>query len=205
MATRKLAIAFCVEGNFDRMEKRPAEAASKYMAAIRLGAVLAHGGLMIDGMIATACEVQGENSLASIVQGLDAKECRKFIADLDQAQAQEEPVDQILNRERKWAAAQTRTFEGLKRVFGEIIETRSLDPSKAARTVFRRQYEHRLRFGLALKAKLAARASTLEKGQFPASWRDMVPNYLKGIPDVTFGPNDTNQLKFTESHGPLPF
>jgi hypothetical protein len=196
MATRKLGHAFCVEGELAMLEKRPGDAASNYLTVIKMGARLGHGGLMIDGLIATACEEEGAIFLEPEVGTLDIEQSRKLIAELEKVESEQEPSAQIIKHEKKWVRAVLRSFDGIKMFVSEAAATRSLNPAQTEQKNFLARYEARLQWALQLKAKLAARAYALEQGRLSASWNDLVPAYLKSVPNVPFGPGDTNRLSF---------
>jgi hypothetical protein len=97
-------------------------------------------------------------------------------------------------------------FGGVLVKFGrwlsECVATRSLNPDDSGQKEFLAEYDGRLQWELELKAKLAAHAYVLEKGSLPKSWGDLVPAYLKSLPNVPFGPGDTNRLSFKSHYAP---
>jgi len=196
MATRQLGHAFCVEGELAELEKRPVDAASSYLTAIKMGAMLAHGGVMIDGLIATACEGEGEIFLEREVRTLNIEQSRKLITELEKVESEQEPSAQIIKHEKRWVMGTLRSIGGIKTFVSESVATRSLKPGDAMQKVFSAEYGTRLQWTLQLKAKLAAHAYSLEKGRLPTSWNDLVPAYLKSVPNVPFRPGDTNRLSF---------
>jgi hypothetical protein len=200
LATKKLARAFCVEAELAKWEKRPADATASYLNAIKMGAVLAHGGVMIDGLIASACEGEGVIMLAPEVENLDIEQSRNLIAELEKVEAEHEPSAQIIKHERKWMMGLLRSFDGIKTFVSACSAARSLNPSKTAQKNFLVEYDARMHRALQLQAKIAAHAYALEKGRLPTKWNEVVPAYLKSVPNVPFGPSDTNRLNFTSDY-----
>jgi hypothetical protein len=198
LATRKLARAFCAEGNLAKVERRTSDAAENYLAAIKMGAALAHGGVMIDGLVATACEGEGLRFLDLELPKLDAGQRRTLIAELEKVETEHEPAAEIIKHEKMWARGVLREPGGIQAYFHEVVEQHTLRPDAAAQNKFVPFYEARLQKEVQLKAKLAARAFALEKGRSPSTWSDLVPAYLKSVPDVPFSPTDTNRLDFKD-------
>jgi hypothetical protein len=109
MAAKLLARAFFTEGKLAELEKRPGAAATSYLSAIKMGAVLAHGGVIIDGLVATACEGAGEQGLESELETLDIKQSRALITELEKVEAEQEPSAQILKQEKRWMMGELRS------------------------------------------------------------------------------------------------
>lgn len=198
MATRILTRAFCVEGNLARMEHRPGDAATSYLAAVNIGARLAHRGVIFDGSNATACEGEGELGIAAAMRDFDAALSRRVISELDHVQAEEEPSSEILKHENAWGAAQLRSL-GLKGAIyfvEEAVKTGRLAPDDVTQRQSVAGYNNDLKWTMELKTKLAAHAYLLEHGRLATNWSELVPGYLKSVPGIPF-PGNTNQLKLT--------
>jgi len=202
MATRQLVHALCAEGKLAGLEKGPGSAAASYLMAINIGAKLARGGVMIDGLIATACEGEGEMRLESELETLDIEQSRKLIAELEEVQAEQATSAQIIKQEKMWTSGALRSIKGFKMYVGEVVETHSLNTTENEQKRFVAEYDARLKWAGQWQAKLAAHAYSLEKGHVPASWSDLVPAYLESVPNVPFGPGDTNRLSFSSYFTP---
>jgi hypothetical protein len=103
------------------------------------------------------------------------KQCRAAAAVLESCEAQREPPEAIWARERPWAR---RTF-GLKGLIVRLVQFRSLKQSGQRATAKLTAQQTRVRH---LLIELAARAYELEKGERPKRLADLVPAYLKSIP-----------------------
>jgi hypothetical protein len=200
MATRSIARAFCAEGNLAKMENRPWDAGESYLSAIKMGAVVAHGDVMIDGLMASACDGEGMIFLDRDLPSLNAGECRKLIAELESVESEQEPTAEIIKHERMWARGVLREPGGLKSYLHQVAESHSLNPDESMQKYFAAKYDARLQKELQLKAKLAARAYTLEAGHPPVTWNDLVPAYLKSVPNFPFSPGNSNLIDFQERH-----
>jgi len=173
---KKLAQAFIAEGILAEMENRPNDAAKSYLDAFHLGNESAHGGLLIDQLVEIAMEAVGTSHLQKIVDRLDAKSCRETVAALETLDAQRQSWNEVIQQEDGWSR---RTFTSLSyRIYRPLL-------SKMTREVFqkagRKSKEQQLKTRQ-LMIDLAARAYELDKGHHPASLADLVPDYLKAIP-----------------------
>jgi len=191
---KRLAQGYLVEGKLAELEKRPTAAAASYLSAITLGIKAAHGGVMINALVATACEGVGVSGLAQEVESLDAATSRSVMNALEKLKTQREPSARILEEESKWAGAQRRSFQGIAIFLREMVANLSDRTTETMERLFLDKYESGLQWELQLQAKLAAHAFTLEKGRPPTNWNEVVPAYLPAIPSAPFRPDDTNRL-----------
>jgi hypothetical protein len=180
---KRLAQAMTAEGRLAEMENRPADAAEAYLAVIRLGCAMSQGGLIIDSLVDIAIESIGTTGMQRLAPTLDAKQCREAAAALELCEARRDPTEVIRAQERAWARrtwgfkgqiAGLFTFKTLRQ-----IEQKWVSKANAQQTRTR-----------SLLVQLAARAYELEKGERPKSVADLVPAYLKTIPqDPATGTN----------------
>jgi hypothetical protein len=188
VAIERLVLGFRIAGELAQLEHRPADAASNYLVAVKIGVRVIHGGDIIDSMDGMACEGVGEEHLMKLIPELDAQQSRYVIHELQQVQAERDSWDQIVDDENRWALARRKGITALPMYVIAKIEGRS------TRERISRRYANQLQWTSQLIAKLATRAYTLEKGQPPPRWSDLVPSYLESVPNVPFSPGDTNQL-----------
>ena len=178
---KRLAQAFVAEGRLAEMENRPGDAAKSYLDAIRLGHKSAHGGILIDQLVGIAIEAMGTACLEKLVDQLDAKTCREAAATLETLDAQRQSWADILQQANAWSR---RTFSSLRYRLTELITSGSA--KKKAHTSAQDTVERKLKKQQAntrqLMIDIAARAYELEKKQPPASIADLVPDYLKAVP-----------------------
>jgi hypothetical protein len=183
-AMKRLAFAFAAEGRLAEMENRFSDAAGSYLDLIRLGNDSARGGVLIDALVGLAIENMGVAGLQKITDRLDAKSCRETAATLETLDAQRQSWADILQQEHSWSR---RAFPGIKYRLGELVMSSSLKKAlqKAGEKFNKQQMKTRQ-----LPVDLAARAYELDKGHRPASLADLVPDYLKAIPqDPVTGTN----------------
>jgi hypothetical protein len=181
---RKLVQAFVTEGKLAGKENRHSDAAKSYLDAIHLGNEAGRGGTVIDEMVGIAFESVGLEQLQTVAGGLDAKSCRETAKALEILDAQRQTWNEVMQQERDWSR---RTFPGVRNELVRLMSRNSSDKAfqKAEEKFSQQQMKTRQ-----LTIDLAAHACELEKGHPPASAADLVPDYLKAVPqDPVTGTN----------------
>ena len=183
---RSIAQGFTAEIKLAELEQRTNDAARSSLDTIRLGIECPRGGILIDGMIGIAIESMGTVQLKNFITGLDAKSCREIARELEVLDARRQTWEELLNQENYWSR---QTFTGLNYVVARLFmsgQTKATE-AKAKKKFLQQEINNRN-----LLIELATRAYELEKGRHPSSTRDLVPEYLKAIPqDPTTGTNLT--------------
>ena|SRR5437867_4730517 len=169
------------EGNLAEAEGRTNDAARIYLETIRFSHEIVRGGLMIDSLVSFACEAIAMEPLNKIVPRLDAPTCREMILLLRKIERESESVEEVRKRERLWAD-QTSPVPRPLRMVQMIIQTRTLNPLKAALQKAEQKAAVIQRRRRVLLVELAARAYKLEKGKPPEKLEDLVPDYLSAVP-----------------------
>jgi len=181
---KRLAQAFVAEGRLAEMENRPGDAAKSYLDAVRLGNRSARGGILIDQLVGTAIEAMGTACLQKLVDQLDAKSCREAAATLETLDAQRQTWNEVMQQESAWSR---RAYPGIKYRWSELVMSSSL---KKALQGGERKFKKQQLMTRQLLVDLAARAYELENGRRPTSLTDLVPDYLKAVPqDPVSGTN----------------
>jgi hypothetical protein len=176
VSLRKLVQAFVTEGKLAEMENRPSDAAKSYLDAVHLGNESARGGVLIDQMVGMAMEIIGTSHLTNLVDQLDAKSCRETAVTLETLDAQRQTWDEVMQQEHAWSRG---TFTGIRYEIVRLMGRKSVEKAiqKAEQKFQEQQTKTRQ-----LIIDLAARAYELDKGKPPASFADLVPDYLKAVP-----------------------
>jgi hypothetical protein len=177
---KRLAQAFMAEGRFAEDKGSFDDAARTYLELIRLGDHSAQGGVLIDALVGVAIDNMGLAGLQKTTGQLDAKTCRDAAATLETLNGQRQSWGDVLQQERAWSR---RTYPGIKYRWTELVAFSSTRKAfqKAGQKFAGQEKEERQ-----LTVDLAARAFELEKGHRPASSADLVPDYLKAIPQDPF-------------------
>ena len=172
---KPLARAFTAEGRLAELENRPGAAAESFLDTVRLGHAITRGGVIIDSLVGLAVEAIGIVRLETLTPNLDAKQCREVASALEAAESGRESAETILEQEHAWA----RRTGGFKGQIGQLVMFKTFQQveQKVASKVKSQQTRTRL-----LLLQLATRAYELEKGERPKSLADLVPVYLKTIP-----------------------
>ena len=172
---KRLVEAMSAEGRLAEMENRPADAMEAYLAVIRLGYAISRGGLILDCLVGIATESIGTAILEKLVPTLNAKQCREAPATIESCEAQREPTEAFSARAMAYAH---RTY-GFRWQFARLFHFRTTqqDEQRMATKVTTQQTRNR-----PLLIRLATRAYELDKGQPPKRLADLVPAYLKAIP-----------------------
>jgi hypothetical protein len=175
-ALKRLALSLAAEGRLAEMENRPADAAKAYLAIIHLGCAISQGGVIIDSLVSIAVDTIGTARLEKLTPTLDAKQCREAAAALESCEAQREPTEVIVLRERAWS----RRIWGFKGQVVRLVMFKSLRQTEQGWAAREKARQTRTR---SLLVQLASRAYELENGQRPKSLADLAPPYLKSIPE----------------------
>lgn len=171
-----IARAFVAEGRLEELEHHDDEAARSYLDVIHLSQSSARGGMLIDQLVSIAIEAIGVTHLHGLIGALDAKTCRETATALETLDAQRQPWAQVLAQEKDWAY---RTYGALRYRFAQLTEGRAM---KATQERTEQRCNGQIRNTRQLLVALAARAYELEKGRRPARLADLVPDYLKAVP-----------------------
>ena len=183
---KRLAQAFMAEGKLAEDKGSWGEAAATYLDLVRLGDHSTRGGILIDALVGVAIDNMGAAGLQKITGQLDAKSCHEAAATLETLEVQRPSWADVLQQEHAWSA---RTFPGVKYRLAELVMFQSTRKAlqKAGQKFAVQENKTRQ-----LMVDLAARAYELEKGHRPASSADLVPGYLKTIPQDPITGNNLN-------------
>lgn len=185
---KRLARAFIAEGKLAEMENHPADAAKSYLDTFHLGSESMRGGVLIDGLAGIAVESIATDSLSNLVPHLDAKSCFKTATALEALDLQNSTWNEIMQQEHAWSQ---RTFRGIRY---DYLRFKMRKSTAAMFKKVKDKFEMREQQTRRLVTDLAARAYELDHGKPPASISDLVPDYLKTIPQDPFTETDMDYL-----------
>jgi hypothetical protein len=180
IALRMLAQAFAAESRLAEVEGRTNNAVRSDLDTIDLGIEASRGGTMLDGMIGVAIESSGLKPLQNISSRLDARTCRETVTTLETLGAQKPSWADLVQQDNAWSR---RTFPGIKYQLGKLI---MFSTARQVRQKAGEKFEECERETRQLTIDLAARAYELDKGHRPASPADLVPDFLKTVPQDPF-------------------
>jgi hypothetical protein len=177
---KQLARAFAAEGRLAEMENRTNDAIKAYLDTIHFANESARGGVLIDGLVGIAIESIGVSHLTNLVGHLDAKSCRETAAALETLDAQRQTWDEVMRQEHDWSG---RTFNSLRdKIFWPLLAKMAERAYAKPEINFKKQQTETRQLLIAL----ATRSYELDKGHPPASASDLVPEYLKAVPQDPF-------------------
>lgn len=184
---KALAQSLSAEGKLATLEHRNADAARAYLDAMKLGHEAARGGPLIDGLVRIAIEAIGSAGLQSVATNLNAAECREVNAALETLSKKEESFQDVMQNEKDWVR---RNFSIYHRTAGGFMHLLNIGGMKQAMQKAESKFQTQGHKRRVLLIGIAARAYELEKGQSPKSASDLVPDFLKEIPqDPATGTN----------------
>lgn len=171
-----LGLAFAAEARLEEMQGHTNEAVKSCLDVVHLANESSRGGVLIDELVGLATEGVGTRELGKLVPELDAQTCRETANTLETLDSQRQTWDEVMQQEHDWAR---RTHPGIRHEIQRIREHKYLNSIyKASERRFTTQQTAMRKLIIAL----AARAYTLDNGHAPANAADLVPNYLKAIP-----------------------
>jgi uncharacterized protein YhaN len=173
---KRLSQAFAAEGMLAEMDGHTNEAVRSFLDDIRLGNASMRGGVLIDGLVGVAVDAIGTAHIQTLVPNLDAKSCRETAATLEELDSQSPAWNEIVQQENAWSE---RTFHGISY---DYLRFRTRKSTATMLNKAKQKFETREQRTRELIIDLAARAYELDKGKAPASVSDLVPDYLKAIP-----------------------
>ncbi|MDB6125808.1 MAG: hypothetical protein JWQ71_4801 [Pedosphaera sp.] len=176
---KQLGLALAAEGQLAELEHRTNDAATIYLDTIRFGQEFSRDGIIIVKLTGSAVEALGLTPLTRLADNLNAPECRQIAKTLEEIDNHEPPIEENLKQEKLWAA---KAF-GLSDRIEAIVQFKEQKRLKQAFT--QRQQANQLRRRQVMLT-FASRAYELDKGKPPQTISDLVPDYLKAIPQDPF-------------------
>jgi hypothetical protein len=180
-ALKKSIFFVCAEGRLAEMDGHTNAAANIYMDGMRFGEESSRDGNLISKLVGIACDAIALKPLESLPPSLDAKQCAEVARELEAIDTGIEPYSETLDEEEAWAWE----TQGIRGKFVELIDHKELE---TVRKKFILKFENDQIHRRSVMISFAARAYELDHGKRPASLADLVPSYLKAIPqDPTTG------------------
>jgi hypothetical protein len=182
---RSLARALTARGRLAEVEGRVSDAADSYLDSVRFGYAQRRGGLMIDGLIGTACSGSGRWHLFDCRKKLSEPQCSVLIRKLFQLEKQAEPAEDVIDRDRIWSEHANGWFGHLKQILEELADPGFADSYRSFESACDRELaEMRL-----LRVELAIQAWRSTRNRLPDQLAELVPEYLSALPVDPFEPS----------------
>jgi len=173
----------CAEGKLAQIEGRTNDAARIYVEGVRFGYECSRGGVLINKLVGIACVAIALKPLQQLTDSLDAKQCAEVAHALEEIDSKAEPIENTLAQQRNFARQQG----GITGQFIELVRFREV---RASRKKFTDKFHASQIYHRKVMIAFAAHAYELDKGKLPVSIAELVPTYLKAIPqDPVTGTN----------------
>jgi hypothetical protein len=146
--------------------------------ALRFSEAILRGGVLIDYLVGSACELMAVRQMTNLLSGLNLEACRQARTMLEDCESRRDSLAELLQREKEWS---WNTFGVLRRV-EMMIQTRSLRPGKELEFLFPdsgEEYRNRVSETRLAIVLFASRAYEFERGGKPRQINDLVPTYLR--------------------------
>lgn len=187
---RALSQLLSSAGQLALLEGKRAEAVRYGLDCVRLGQAVARGGVLIDVMVAQACQAVGLKGLRSMRASLTGPEAGEIIRALESVDHESETMDQVFVREKAYGGKaypygwwtkiriQTMTF---------IVGLRG--KPNALQVVRNNLLRGQARFRLFL-VELALEAHKMDRGSYPQSLAALNLQFAHGLPKDPFSGGD---------------
>jgi len=176
-ALKNLAQTLTAAGRLAELQSRPAEALSNYLDVMRFGIESGRGGFMIDALIGIAIEGMGRSHLEKLADHLEATSCGLTAKALESLDSHCLVWDEVLRQEdilQSRISPDVISYLTARLVMHEFI----LEGRNKAGNKFRENQKETRNLAI----QFAARAYELEKGRRLTNIMELVPAYLKAIP-----------------------
>lgn len=178
---KSLARLLAAEGRLAEMEDRPADAARSYVDAIRLGAAMSRGGLMINRLVGIACQGVGSIPLVKLIPKLSCEQMQPLVAELEQVDTDTVTWQEVLENEDRWVRAQRGSIPNPIRMVSDWWQARSM------RKVSEGRHDLAVTRLRLLIMELALRCYRCDHGNAPSRLDELSPKYLQQLPPDPFG------------------
>jgi hypothetical protein len=176
---KRLVKILCAQGRLAELEGDTNGAAGIYLEGIHFGQECSRGGVIISRLVGIACETVASSRLEPLTNRLGPPECREVSKAIEMLDSKDESAQETLKQEHAFS----RKVFGLR---GQIVGLwRHKEIQKVESSFIKKQQSNALRRRRVMVA-FAARVYTLEKGKPPQTLAELVPDYLKAIPQDPF-------------------
>ncbi len=178
---RQIARILDAKAKLAELDGRTEDAAISYLDLIRLGKATGQDGLVIHWLVGITFEGMGHDGLCRLRKSLSAKQCHALIATMKYLVDCDPSLDESLVQEAVWA---DHAFGWIGRVYS-TVKTLSRYEDTPLQNCFPIR-DRNLAKSRLLICDLAIRVYSLERGHNPAALAELVPEYLKEVPEDPF-------------------
>ena len=173
---RSMAQLLVAEGRMHLQAGRTNEAARAFADCILFAHAAHRGGLMLDDLVAIACQAMGARQLLTVAPSLSPDVRREILSDLVALDRERESAMDIVRRDRAWARG---TYGLWRSLWMKVVEFRG---ERAAAAKLEKKHDVSVASLRLLMAELAVRGYEARNGKPPATLRELVPIWLPAAP-----------------------
>jgi hypothetical protein len=193
-AHNRIEQLFVGEGIVYLNEGRTNEAARSFADCIVFAHAAHRNGLMIDGLVALACQAMGTRKLVQVAPSVSPDALREILPELIALDQASEPGAAIVQRDREWSRG---TYGALHVSWSRLVWDRSF---RAREMNFENRHTHLLASLRLVLAELAVRLHEREYGQPPRELAELVS--AKILPAVPLDPFRQQPLLYRSTNQP---
>ena len=175
-AHKSIARLLVAEGMVHLQAGRTNEAARSFADCIKFAHAAHHRGLMIDNLVAIACQAIGAKQLVRVAPHVSPDMLRQIILDLLALDQSRESAAAIVQRDRE---SSRQTYGTLRMTWMRIVTHKNL---RAVEMNFEKTHARSIASLRLVTTELAARTHERTRGKPPIALTDLVPSHLPGVP-----------------------
>jgi hypothetical protein len=173
---KQIAQLLVAEGTVHLEERHTNEAARSFASCIRFAHAAHRQGLMIDELVAIACQAIGSRQLVQLAPHLSPDAVREILLDLIALDRARETTGAIVQRDSEWS----RGAYGLWRsILMRMVTRKGL---RAAEASFKSKHARSVAELRLVIAELAVRGHQTKNGKPPMALAELVPAWLPAVP-----------------------
>lgn len=151
------------------------EAVKFALASLRLGTMLQRGGNAVHAQVGRISELAAIMRLAEMRSDLSPLQCGTIISELERGDSLRDPVDEIVERERRWDDLAVRWRYRLQSVIVEESWSDNSPPNDFDLKAYR---DWNAAYSRLLRTDFSIRAFQQDEGRLPRSLAELTPKYL---------------------------
>jgi hypothetical protein len=193
-----LALLLMAESRVHLEDNQPAAAAACCLDAMRLGNEISRRGILLHRRVGIACEAIARYDLVKFVTTLSPAEARPVIATLQEIDRTRVSFDDVMRQER------SSFYRQLRANGNPVLWVRALWDFRATRQMALAHHKVIVAYNHLVATELALRCYRADKSCVPARLEDLVPDYLRRVPEdpflgrpLIYRPEGTNWLLYS--------
>jgi hypothetical protein len=175
-AHKPVAQLLVAEGIVHLQEGRTNEAARSFADCIAFAHDAHRHGLMIDELVAIACQAIGAQRLVQVAPHVSPDELREILRELIALEQARESAAAIVQRDREWSRG---VYGPLRSIWARIVTHKTL---RAVEVKFEKRHARSVAALRLVMTELALRGYQAKNGKLPMALAELVPAWLPAVP-----------------------